>query len=254
MRVKVKGRFCTTEHVWFENVNEIPRNTKSDVLIIHANNSIIDEELSSKQLSLISDLSSSLDELQISKTVKNEINRSQRDGVSARMFDSFECSSNDIIMDQFKKTYHEMYESKDIQGRWLNDKEISSYINSNAFLLTVAYIDDEPSVFHSYVFDSFNARLLHSCSAFRTTEKEFRNAIGRANKYLHWQDFMFLKSKGIIKYDWGGIASIDNPNGIDKFKLAFGGTPVEYYNITKNNTLRSKMVKMLKNLRSKYKK
>lgn len=53
-------------------------------------------------------------------------------------------------------------------------------------------------------------------------DSAMRNAIGRANKYLHWHDWLLLKNIGVIEYDWGGIASYDNPNGIDKFKMSFG--------------------------------
>ena len=39
---------------------------------------------------------------------------------------------------------------------------------------------------------------------FREIDKELQKAIGRANKYLHWQDIKFLKQNNVEKYDWGG--------------------------------------------------
>ena len=35
----------------------------------------------------------------------------------------------------------------------------------------------------------------------------------------------------MLRYDWGGISDFDNPNGIDEFKLKFGGDKITYYNV-----------------------
>ena len=54
------------------------------------------------------------------------------------------------------------------------------------------------------------------------------NIIGRANKRLHWEDWMYFKKLGISTYDWGGVFAYNSDNGIDKFKEAFGGVPHDY--------------------------
>ena len=36
---------------------------------------------------------------------------------------------------------------------------------------------------------------------------------------------------GVKEYDWGGIASCDEPNGIDRFKMPFGGRYNEDYKL-----------------------
>lgn len=36
---------------------------------------------------------------------------------------------------------------------------------------------------------------------------------------------------GITQYDWGGIANPEEPNGIDQFKMGFGGEAASYYNV-----------------------
>ncbi|WP_242886157.1 hypothetical protein [Faecalibacterium sp. BCRC 81149] len=40
-----------------------------------------------------------------------------------------------------------------------------------------------------------------------------------------------LKEMGVKEYDWGGIASCDEPNGIDRFKMPFGGRYNEDYKL-----------------------
>ena len=64
--------------------------------------------------------------------------------------------------------------------------------------------------------------------------------IGRANKRLHWEYIKYFKQKGLLRYDWGGISDFENPNGIDEFKLKFGGEKITYYNIFAGNTVLGK--------------
>ena len=64
--------------------------------------------------------------------------------------------------------------------------------------------------------------------------------LGRANKYLHWNDWIYLKQQGVVEYDWGGIASYEKPNGIDKFKMSFGGQYKKYYNLFCNCSIAAK--------------
>jgi len=52
--------------------------------------------------------------------------------------------------------------------------------------------------------------------------------VGMANKRLHWADIVHFKNFGLTTYDWGGISDFDNPNGIDNFKMKFGGNKIEY--------------------------
>ena len=42
--------------------------------------------------------------------------------------------------------------------------------------------------------------------------------------------------------------SFDEPNGIDKFKLSFGGGQCEYYNVTVVRTLKAKFAFAIKRL------
>ena len=67
------------------------------------------------------------------------------------------------------------------------------------------------------------------------------NTVGRANKYLHWNDWLLLKEMGVKEYDWCRIASYDEPNGIDRFKMSFGGRYNEDYNLYAACSLRAKV-------------
>lgn len=86
---------------------------------------------------------------------------------------------------------------------------------------------------HAYVVDGHRARLLYSASFFRDeTVSGDRSRLGRANRFLHFREFIHFKDRGFSVFDFGGLALSNNPEraSIDAFKLSFGGRHVTEYN------------------------
>ena len=245
----VFGRKLKSCQVWFENFHAVDI---GDYVVFHGvekveqKRNIIDIGM---QKSLITDLSR--DECDIfsdfSSTVKNEIRRSERENVRCEVITSGNILKDDLFIKEFPAMYSGMYQQKGLD-RSLNISELAAYAEKGDFVLSVAYIGDSPVVFHSYICNGENSRLLHSCSEFRSEDKNIRNLIGRENKYLHWKDMQYLKGLGVKYYDWGGIHSYSDPNGIDKFKISFGGSQYEYYNVTVARTFKAKMMFAIKKL------
>jgi lipid II:glycine glycyltransferase (peptidoglycan interpeptide bridge formation enzyme) len=79
-------------------------------------------------------------------------------------------------------------------------------------------------VMHCYFTDdNSRARLLYSASH---KDVDDNNLVGRANRLLHWNDILALKSKLYEILDWGGCRVDENgkaETGIGKFKQDFGG-------------------------------
>ena len=249
----IKNSFFTSKQIFFEEVSKINNSRKVDTLLILGHPYPVTtfhnvKTKCTKQITLLSDICEEDQKLweSISKTVRNEIRRAAREGVSCKIYDSHNI--NEELIKHFNELYHGMYAEKGKEDAYLPMNAINSFIENNAFIISVAEVDGEIAVCHSYVVDHNNARLLHSCSEFRNVDSNKRNAIGRANKYLHWKDIQYLKKCGIKVYDWGGITSYDTPNGIDRFKIAFGGRCKEYYNILCYQTLRSQVGHALLNI------
>lgn len=195
------------------------------------------------QETLISDLSLSEDKLWgvTTKTVRNEINRSKRENVGISVWRGKEIS--DALLNKFNIMYHDMYEEKGMAGHYLSINELKEYYDKDDLVITTSEIEGKTVVYHSYITDGCHSKFLHLCSGFRVVDNAMRNAIGRANKYkyLHWNDWIYLKQQGVVEYDWGDIASYKKPNGIDKFKLSFGGQYKKYYNLFCNCSIAAKV-------------
>lgn len=257
MIVGCKGRHLKRKHIWFENYSDtqelLAYKRNCDEIIVHANPiSLQGKNIKCEtQESLITDLRQDSTDIlqQFSKTVRNELSRAEREQVECVFCDSDMVLKNGAILEQMAEMYQMMYESKGMHGVHLSDSELQSYAENSRLLISYAVIDHEICVFHSYVFDDGNCRLLHSCSEFRVEDNQKRNAIGRANKLLHWKDMLKFQQLGVEHYDWGGIHSFSNPNGIDKFKMSFGGTPTSYYNIYCPCSIKMKLYGVLRNIK-----
>lgn len=175
----------------------------------------------------------------VNKAVRYQFRRSEKDNIEVRFYTKDDIEKSPELISIFANIYERMYQSKGSDTK-LNVIAINKYLEVDAILFSAVWHDGEMIVFHSYICDSTDARLLHSASCFRE-ESADQSLIGRANKRLHWEDILYFKGKGLKRYDWGGISNFENPNGIDEFKLKFGGDKITYYNVFVGNTLLGKL-------------
>ena len=174
----------------------------------------------------------------INKAVKYQFRRSEKDNIEIAFYTKEDIEKKPQLIATFRDIYERMYRSKGSDTK-LNVTAIERYLQADGIIFSAAIHEGEVLVFHSYICDQEEARLLHSASCFRE-ESADQSMIGRANKRLHWEDIKYFKQKGLVRYDWGGISDFENPNGIDEFKLKFGGEKITYYNIFAGNTVLGK--------------
>lgn len=233
----VKGKHFARNHIWFETVPDYQIDTNCDVIVIHGNPTPVSRigKHSCKvelQRTGISDLTLSEEALfgLVSKSIRNHINRSKRENVEVHVYRT-EAEIESILV-AFAEMYHGMFLEKGMADRFLEVNDLRAYAKKNVLIVTTASINGEVVKFNAHIHNGTYARGLYGCSHFRTVDKETRNAIGRAGEYLDWMDLLYCKELGITEYDWGGLSSFENPNGIDKYKMKFGIEFREYYNIT----------------------
>ena len=183
----------------------------------------------------------------ISKNFRYEIRRAQKEGIEVEIYNGNEAFTKPELLKELQNSYNSMFAEKNITKR-LNMKYINAALKNDAMIISVA-VDRKTNqnlVYHAYVVDKKNSLLLYSTSKL-WTDKNSGNLIGYANKYLHWVDICYMKENGRINYEWGGISSKDNPNGIDKFKMSFGGEVIQLKNCIFANSIKGNLyVKLLK--------
>ncbi|MBB6631972.1 hypothetical protein [Clostridium algidicarnis] len=237
--------------VWFCNdINKTINMSKADFVFLHGvDTNSYKTAITSKQFSLTTDLKIHPEEIfkGFSKNYRYEINRAKKENVECVTYNSVDLKNNTNLLRSFKQEYDEFVKLKGIENTY-NDLGMEQYIQSGNVILTKAFKDNVDYAQHVYVCDKETARLLYSVSNFRT-EGVDSNLIGRANKYLHWYDIQYLHDCKVNILDWGGISSIDNPNGVDKFKREFGGHECSYYNVIIGKSIIGKIAVSLMKLK-----
>ena len=246
IEITYRKKMAAITQIWFCNTVTEPQN-KADILFYHGmpEKSSLKGDYSTEFHTLISNLRQSEEELsaRINKNVRYEIRRNKKEEGEYRIYSAAELEQKPKILKQFFDMYELMYREKG-QHAVLNPVQIQAYLRADALLLTAVYQGEIPLVFHSYVVGEHEVRLLHSVSDFRSKEQD-ANLIARANKRLHWDDMLMFRGKGKEIYDWGGVSSLTEPNGIDTFKFKFGGDPTTYYNVYHGRTLLGKLIVFL---------
>lgn len=214
-------------HLWFSDGQY--KGYHPDILYLHGMRTNIGG--GGKQHTLITNLSNPEEEIykKIRKNYRYEIRHVEKENVKLEFYSAKEMSEKKELVSSFATTYNQMYASKGINAKF-NMPLVKEYMQKAAICFTIAYYNGEPLVFHSYIVDKNNARFFYSASPFRE-KKDVATIIGQMNKALHWFDIKTFRNMGITQYDWGGIANPEEPNGIDQFKMGFGGEATSYYNV-----------------------
>lgn len=184
-------------------------NVKDNNLFIKNNSFTLQSDLTLSEENILKKFSS---------TIRNEINRAEREG---SIFNSFENKEN------FISIYNDFALQRGIANVTL--KKLEGY--NNHLILTSSSIDGVITAVHSYLidFEQKKVRLLHSGTQ-RFTKDLDRNMIARSNKFLHFKDLQKFKEEGFLIYDWGGLAYNTEDKGlqgINKFKESFGGDMIK---------------------------
>lgn len=236
-------KFLKVNQIWYPKEVTISQllaqKRKADILFVHG---VLEKEKKGgfrgwqEYHTCMSDLTLSEEELlaAINKTVRYQFRRSEKDSIEIFFYGKKDIEKSPELLSAFANIYERMYRSKGSDTK-LNMRAIKKYLEVDAIIFSAVWYEGEMIVFHSYICDATDTRLLHSASCFRE-ESADQSMIGRANKRLHWEDMKYFKNKGLLRYDWGGISDFENPNGIDEFKMKFGGEKTTYYNVFVGNT------------------
>jgi lipid II:glycine glycyltransferase (peptidoglycan interpeptide bridge formation enzyme) len=162
------------------------------------------------------DLNCSLDYIfaNFRKNTRYEIKRAKKEGIRFEIEDNIEV---------FFKYYNEFANSKNYE--LLLFKTLQKY--KQHIFITKALKGKKILSMHAYILGKDRVILLYSASLFRTSEdKKYRNLVGYANRFLHFEDICYFKKHQYHLYDFGGYAMSkcnDELQDINYFKDSFGG-------------------------------
>lgn len=240
-----KGIF-TLERVWFPDDGD-RLNSRADIVrLLRVNKGNMEFKNSIKELNytLITNLDESEDGLflKMRRSYKSQIQRCLNEDVAISIYETKQVKENPDILSGFYSTYMHYCDSsgRPELKKNFDMKKINSYIDNNCITISIADFKDG-KVYHMYVHDEKNTVILYSASDFRNDYVD-RNLAGRANKLLHYKDMIYFKDMNVHSYDWGNVTSFTEPNGVDAFKMAFGGNHAEVYNIFIGNSLKGKIL------------
>jgi lipid II:glycine glycyltransferase (peptidoglycan interpeptide bridge formation enzyme) len=249
--IVTKGRWLTTADVWF---NE-PRNDHPvDVVRYHQAQAPVPGSLCTPFHTLVIDLGRSESELlaNIHKDTRYEIRRArEKDGVTSGAWNG----KDNVVLDQFLDLFNTFTQQKGLpklDSHYFRDLAAAGCLD----ISWASTPDKKIIVYHTHIVVAGRARLQHSASLFRaSSSSEFRNLVGRANRFLHWEDISRFKSNGIVTYDFGGWyeGSEDAEKlRINTFKEGFGGRKIMEFNCKLLVTLKAKAVMALSRLRKRW--
>lgn len=227
--ITYKKKGISLTQVWYP-LDDSYKNIKTDLFFVHGVQEKKGEGVFQTFHTLYTDLGTTEEDLmsKIHKNFRYEIRRNMKEEVVYRTYASEEILQNEALLLDCADMYQNMYAQKGMKNS-LNLEQMRLYAEKGCLVITAMSQNQENLVYHTYITEGTNTRLLHSFSEFRKENLD-ANMIARCNKRLHWEDYLYFKARGYVSYDWGGISNPQNPNGIDEFKMRFGGEPYTYYN------------------------
>ncbi len=149
-----------------------------------------------------------------SKSCRYEIRKVEK------VSDRLQIHFNDVrVFEDFLELHNDFVRLKGHTGP-LAERRLQQYLPVSD--VWVVYFDGRPVAGHLLIHDHCvkRVRLIFSATV-RLQSPEAAKLSGPLNRYLHWHELKFYKSKAIEIYDFGGIG--DGSSSVAKFKLSFGG-------------------------------
>jgi hypothetical protein len=229
--VQIRRKTLLFRELWFDEPWSVQG---ADILLFYHWSQAVAGAQSIEVNSLALELSAPKDEIWsgFSSTTRNEINRATREGTVHRIVR--EPTQRDI--EEFHAFYKQFATERHLGGGD-NSLWMCEYAREHTIVLTHAHLQNEPPlVWHTYYCKAPWVRLLHSVSLFSHSEdREKRNLISRANRYLHWVDINEFRDRGILHFDFGGwYAGRENEKllRVNAFKEGFGGLKTKRFHST----------------------
>ena len=242
--IRLEGRAAVYGEVWFNE--DPPREAQVDIVLYRQRQAPVAGARATPFRSMITDLSAVEDDIagRFGKDCRYEIRRAEaKDGLRTEL-----VAESQTRLQEFADFYDAFAAQKGFAP--CDRKWLAAARTARRLVLSAASRDGEVLVWHAYYSDGRVASLQSSASCFRGRDTAYRALIGRANRWLHWQDMLGFRRMGVGRYDWGGLfedESTPERKGINRFKRDFGGEPVRSYECVLPLTVKGRLYLPLRN-------
>lgn len=224
--ILLEGRGATYGELWFDEAP--PANAGVDIFQYRFRGAPAASARATPLLTLVTDLAPGEEAIEggFGKDCRYKIRRAgTKDGL--RLEFSAEPEARLEAFAEFFDAFARQKGHRPCDRHWLR-----AACDAGQLALSAALRGDEALVWHAHVLCAGTAGLQYTASHFRGQDRDFRALVGRANRWLHWQEMRKFKSMGFARYDWGGLFPDDSTPeraGINRFKRDFGGAEVRLY-------------------------
>lgn len=241
--IVTKGKWLKTGEVWFD---QTPTSEVVDVMTFEQRAEPLQGAACTPFHTRVIDLSpdSEIVLSGFSKSNRYKIRRGGREGLELEHWFPPEFP----VVEQFCDFYDDFAALKG-QSSIYRDKLMAMARCGVLDLSCARDAEGEAIVWHAHVRTCSRARLLYTASLYRdSSDSGYRNMIGRANRYLHWQDMLRYKDDGVAQYDVGGWYVGDSDQEklhINQFKAEFGGHTETSYNCVQLVSAKARMLNLV---------
>jgi hypothetical protein len=237
-----KSRFLTRAEVWYDDEPDDIRSV--DWILYQQRSSPFPGSRWKYFYNYFVDLTQSTEQLteQLNKDTAYKIRRARdRDQITCEA-----CDPRDpAVLDRFEEMYNPFAATKGLSR--LDRVQINAMAVAGVLDLSVARdAQGNALVWHANYRDHRRATQWHSPSVYwKLPGSAARNLIGRANRYLIWNDMLRYKEQGLQCFDFGGWYPGTTDQvllKINEFKKGFGGQVVREYQCEQILTLKGWVV------------
>jgi hypothetical protein len=245
-----KRRTVSIAEFWFD---EEIRNPAVDVIRIIQRSSPLENKKWEEFYTIVVDIKQ--DEEAIFNSMDSVTRRYIRRVVAEDHLTFEGCCTDEETIEKFVIYYNEFAQIKGIPQ--IRSKKLKEYASIGRLDISKV-LDADGGVISWLVYykDSGRVRALYNCSNYvQSQDTSYRNLIGRANRFLHWQDMLKFKAQQITDYDLGGWYPGDKDLaklGINRFKEGLGGAIVKNFNQEFGVTLKGKIYIFLNRIRDNW--
>jgi Acetyltransferase (GNAT) domain len=236
--IHIRGRGAAYGEIWYDE--EPPRDPGVDIIQYRQRATPIVDARYTPFLSLVTDLAGREGAIteKFGKDCRYKIRRAEsKDGLHMVFITEPESR-----LDEFGTFFDAFARQKSLAP--CDRKWLVAACRARQLALSSASRNGEALVWHAHVLSGKTAGLQYSASCFRNRENDYRALVGRANRWLHWNDMLHFKASDLEHYDWGGLfedESTPERAGINNFKRGFGGRPVRVYNCTVPKSIKGRI-------------